>query len=116
MCLVNTSISRKQGRNREGPSEGLEQSERRAAGESDQRERQPGVQNYIRSNLFEGTYAPSPVLRVEIPKPDGSKRPHFSSKNFSHNNLVYLITERRASPAGRRITKTFDKITNFNKQ
>jgi len=29
----------------------------------------------IRSNLVEGTYAPSPVLRVEIPKPDGSKRP-----------------------------------------
>ncbi|MCP4365176.1 MAG: group II intron reverse transcriptase/maturase [Planctomycetes bacterium] len=29
----------------------------------------------IRLNLFEGTYAPSPVLRVEIPKPDGSKRP-----------------------------------------
>ena len=29
----------------------------------------------IRSNLFEGVYAPSPVLRVEIPKPDGSKRP-----------------------------------------
>ena len=29
----------------------------------------------IRSNLFEGTYSPSPVLRVEIPKPDGSKRP-----------------------------------------
>ena len=29
----------------------------------------------IRSNLFEGSYAPSPVLRVEIPKPDGSKRP-----------------------------------------
>jgi len=29
----------------------------------------------IRSNLFEGTYAPSPVLRVEIPKSDGSKRP-----------------------------------------
>lgn len=29
----------------------------------------------IRSSLFEGTYAPSPVLRVEIPKPDGSKRP-----------------------------------------
>ena len=29
----------------------------------------------IRSNLFEGTYAPSPVLMVEIPKPDGSKRP-----------------------------------------
>ena len=29
----------------------------------------------IRSNLFEGTYVPSPVLRVEIPKPDGSKRP-----------------------------------------
>ena len=28
----------------------------------------------IRSNLFEGTYAPSSVLRVEIPKPDGSKR------------------------------------------
>jgi RNA-directed DNA polymerase len=28
----------------------------------------------IRSNLFEGTYAPSPVLRVEIPKSDGSKR------------------------------------------
>ncbi len=29
----------------------------------------------IRSSLFEGRYAPSPVLRVEIPKPDGSKRP-----------------------------------------
>lgn len=29
----------------------------------------------IRSTLFEGTYVPSPVLRVEIPKPDGSKRP-----------------------------------------
>jgi RNA-directed DNA polymerase len=29
----------------------------------------------IRSTLFEGVYAPSPVLRVEIPKPDGSKRP-----------------------------------------
>ncbi len=29
----------------------------------------------IRSSLFEGTYAPSPVLRVEIPKSDGSKRP-----------------------------------------
>jgi RNA-directed DNA polymerase len=29
----------------------------------------------IRSSLFEGTYTPSPVLRVEIPKPDGSKRP-----------------------------------------
>ncbi len=29
----------------------------------------------IRSDLFEGTYVPSPVLRVEIPKPDGSKRP-----------------------------------------
>ncbi len=29
----------------------------------------------IRSSLFEGTYAPSPVLRVEILKPDGSKRP-----------------------------------------
>ncbi len=29
----------------------------------------------IRSSLFEGAYTPSPVLRVEIPKPDGSKRP-----------------------------------------
>ena len=29
----------------------------------------------IRSTLFEGAYVPSPVLRVEIPKPDGSKRP-----------------------------------------
>ena len=29
----------------------------------------------IRSDLFEGAYVPSPVLRVEIPKPDGSKRP-----------------------------------------
>ena len=29
----------------------------------------------IRLDLFEGTYVPSPVLRVEIPKPDGSKRP-----------------------------------------
>ena len=29
----------------------------------------------IRSSLFGGTYIPSPVLRVEIPKPDGSKRP-----------------------------------------
>ena len=29
----------------------------------------------IRSALLEGTYVPSPVLRVDIPKPDGSKRP-----------------------------------------
>lgn len=29
----------------------------------------------IRSTLLEGTYVPSPVQRVEIPKPGGSKRP-----------------------------------------
>ena len=29
----------------------------------------------IRSALLEGAYVPSPVLRVEIPKSDGSKRP-----------------------------------------
>lgn len=29
----------------------------------------------IRSNILEGNYTPSPVLRVEIPKPDGSRRP-----------------------------------------
>jgi len=29
----------------------------------------------IRKSLMEGTYTPSPVLRVEIPKPDGSTRP-----------------------------------------
>jgi len=29
----------------------------------------------IKQSLMEGTYTPSPVLRVEIPKPDGSKRP-----------------------------------------
>ena len=29
----------------------------------------------IRTDLFEGAYVPSPVLRTEIPKPDGSKRP-----------------------------------------
>ena len=29
----------------------------------------------IRSTLLEGAYIPSPVQRVEIPKPDGSKRP-----------------------------------------
>ena len=29
----------------------------------------------IRSTLLEGTYTPSPVQRVEIPKPDGSSRP-----------------------------------------
>lgn len=29
----------------------------------------------IRQKLMEGTYRPSPVRRVEIPKPDGSKRP-----------------------------------------
>ena len=29
----------------------------------------------IRSSLLEGRYKPSPVLRVEIPKPDGSMRP-----------------------------------------
>ena len=29
----------------------------------------------IRSTLLEGTYVPSPVQRVEIPKPDGSSRP-----------------------------------------
>lgn len=28
----------------------------------------------IRSDILEGSYTPSPVLRVEIPKPDGSKR------------------------------------------
>ena len=29
----------------------------------------------IRGKLLDGTYAPSPVRRVEIPKPDGTKRP-----------------------------------------
>lgn len=29
----------------------------------------------IRRKLLDGTYAPSPVRRVEIPKPDGTKRP-----------------------------------------
>jgi len=29
----------------------------------------------IRSTILEGSYIPSPVLRVEIPKPDGSSRP-----------------------------------------
>ena len=29
----------------------------------------------IRSDLLEGAYVPSPALRVEIPKADGSKRP-----------------------------------------
>ena len=29
----------------------------------------------IRSNILEGNYTPSPVLRVEIPKSDGSRRP-----------------------------------------
>ena len=29
----------------------------------------------IRQKLLDGTYAPSPVRRVEIPKPDGTKRP-----------------------------------------
>ena len=29
----------------------------------------------IRQKLLDGSYAPSPVRRVEIPKPDGSKRP-----------------------------------------
>ena len=29
----------------------------------------------IRRKLIEGSYAPSPVRRVEIPKPDGTKRP-----------------------------------------
>ena len=29
----------------------------------------------IREKLLDGTYAPSPVRRVEIPKPDGTKRP-----------------------------------------
>ena len=29
----------------------------------------------IRSQLSEGTYAPAPVRRVFIPKPDGSQRP-----------------------------------------
>ena len=28
----------------------------------------------IRQQLIEGTYRPKPVLRVEIPKPDGRKR------------------------------------------
>ncbi len=29
----------------------------------------------IRRKLLDGSYAPSPVRRVEIPKPDGTKRP-----------------------------------------
>lgn len=29
----------------------------------------------VRRKLIEGTYRPSPVRRVEIPKPDGTKRP-----------------------------------------
>ena len=29
----------------------------------------------IRKTLYDGTYVPAPVLRVEIPKPDGGKRP-----------------------------------------
>jgi RNA-directed DNA polymerase len=29
----------------------------------------------IRSNILEGNFSPSPVQRVEIPKPDGSQRP-----------------------------------------
>ena len=29
---------------------------------------------FIRQQLLEGTYKPSPVLRVEIPKPDGGVR------------------------------------------
>ena len=29
----------------------------------------------IRSTILEGRYIPSPVLRVEIPKPDGNLRP-----------------------------------------
>lgn len=29
----------------------------------------------IRSQLSQGTYAPAPVRRVFIPKPDGSQRP-----------------------------------------
>src|SRR6056297_4130437 len=29
----------------------------------------------IRRKLCDGSYAPSPVRRVEIPKPDGTKRP-----------------------------------------
>ena len=31
--------------------------------------------NNIRNHLREGSYRPSPVKRVEIPKPDGEKRP-----------------------------------------
>ncbi len=31
--------------------------------------------NNIRKHLIEGSYKPSPVKRVEIPKPDGGKRP-----------------------------------------
>ncbi|HKK63638.1 MAG TPA: hypothetical protein VJ951_13830 [Bacteroidales bacterium] len=45
------NISRRQGLFREGRSEGLEQSERRAVGESDRRERRPRVQNYEPTNL-----------------------------------------------------------------
>jgi RNA-directed DNA polymerase len=30
---------------------------------------------YIREEIFAGTYQPSPVLRVEIPKPTGGSRP-----------------------------------------
>ena len=31
----------------------------------------------LRRKLLDGTYAPSPVRRVEIPKPDGTKRPYY---------------------------------------
>jgi len=71
--IVNKSIRRRQGRFREERSEGLERSVRRAAGESDQRKRQPRVhpvvidaQHHFPKKRFDHQFRWKPTPEIEM--------------------------------------------------